>query len=234
MFQDDRSDREPSHLPDSKRHALLLAVTESYHHALLRGDRAQAQALVLQGLSDGLTLADLYIDVFQPVLYTVGKMWEAGEISVTQEHLATAITQTALAKIYGLALLPTGTEKRAIIACLSGNLHEIGARMIADFLQLAGYDARFMGANTAEEVFLAAVDEDRPEIVGLSASLDVHIARITETIHILRNDFGSYHPIIMVGGGAFNRDEALWKQVGADIWGADARQAIANLESNLS
>jgi methanogenic corrinoid protein MtbC1 len=209
-------------------------LMERYLHALLAGDRTSAQTLILDAFHAGTPLQTLYLEVFQPVLQELGRLWQTGQISVAQVHLATAITQTILATIYVQAPPAAGHGKRVLIACLSNNYHEIGPRMLADFLQLAGYETLFLGANTPEESFLSMVDEQRPDVIALSATLDSHVERIRQTIDIIRSDFPDYRPIIMVGGMAFNQTDGLWKQVGADVWGADARQALENLEGLVS
>jgi MerR family transcriptional regulator, light-induced transcriptional regulator len=210
--------------PDSA-HPLM----RTYLQTMLDGDRQLAHTLVVDAFHAGLSLRAIYLDVFQPALYEVGRLWERGAISVAQEHLATAITQGVLATIYGAAPVAPRKPQRAVVACLSGNYHEIGARMMADFLQAAGYDTLFLGANTPDASVLELIGQQRPDIIGLPSTMTTQVQGVQATIAQIRGDFASFRPTILVGGMAFNAVDGLWKQVGADVWGRDAGEALDHL-----
>jgi methanogenic corrinoid protein MtbC1 len=205
------------------------ALARGYLQAILKGNRLIAQQFVMDAARNGMPLRQIYLEVFQPALYEVGRLWETGRVSVAQEHLATAITQTILSTIYAEALIPAPTGQRAIVACLSGNYHEIGARMVADLLQLSGFDALFLGANTPEQSFLEMVDDLKPQVIGLPSSLPRHVEQVRATIAKVRGDFATDRPTILVGGLAFNQVDALWRQVGGDVSGRDAGEAVDHL-----
>lgn len=204
-------------------------ITTAYTQFILDGERAQAHDLIFDVYRQGWTIHDIYLKVFQPSLYEVGHLWETGKVSIAQEHLATAITQSVLSAIYAQVDLPTNLDKHAIVACLAGNYHEIGPRMIADFLQLAGYNTRFLGANTPVDSVLEMIDQLRPDVIGLPATVTKHVEPVRAAIERLRADFVTYRPVVMVGGMAFNLVDGLWKEVKADVWGPDGQQAIERL-----
>lgn len=205
------------------------ALMRAYLNAILKGNRVLATKLVLDAVKAGMPARDIYLDVFQTALYEVGRQWEIGQISVAHEHLATAITQTVLATLYHEIPLPAAREESAIIACLSGNTHELGPRILADFLQMAGFDAYFIGADTPETSLLEMIQDIKPAVVGLPATLPRHIEPVRQMIEIIRSEFVSNRPRIMVGGIAFNLVDNLWQDVQADVWGYDAQQAVDRL-----
>jgi MerR family transcriptional regulator, light-induced transcriptional regulator len=200
-----------------------------YLDQLLQGDRLAAQQVVMGAFHEGLTIRQIYLDVFQPALYEIGRLWERGQISVAQEHLATAITQTILARIYAETPLDITRDEIALVACLPGNHHQVGPRMVADFLALAGFDSRFLGADTPTDDLLTMIDEVKPAVIGLPSTLSSHVHAIQATIERIRADFTSYRPTIMVGGLAFNLVDGLWQRVGGDVWGRDAAEAVDHL-----
>ncbi|HEX3052525.1 MAG TPA: cobalamin-dependent protein [Aggregatilineaceae bacterium] len=204
-------------------------IAEQYTRLILEGDRGAAQHLVFGVLDQGATVRDIYLKIFQPSLYEVGRQWEAGQLSIAREHLATAVTQSVLSSIYSRVSLPPHLSHHAVVACLSGNYHEIGPRMLADFLQMAGYNTRFLGSNTPIASVLELIDELKPDVIGLPATTPEHVEAVRRTIELLRADFNSYRPVIMVGGLAFNASGDLWKRVQADLWGLDAGQAVDRL-----
>ncbi|HEX3053606.1 MAG TPA: B12-binding domain-containing protein, partial [Aggregatilineaceae bacterium] len=203
----------------------MIASQALFLQAILKGDRIAADQIVREALHQG-TIRDSYLQIFQPSLYEVGRLWEVGQVSIAQEHLATAITQSALASIYARVDLPTSTEQNAIIACLSGNYHEIGPRMLADFMQMAGFNTRFLGADTPEDSLMSMISSIKPDVIGLPATTQEQVQSVQTAIERLRADFASYRPTVMVGGLAFNQVDDLWKKVKADVWGIDAGQAV--------
>lgn len=219
---------------DRSEHELVImpppnALMRAYLGAILKGNRVLATKLVMDAVKAGMSVRDVYLDVFQAALYEVGRQWEIGQVSVAQEHLATAITQTVLATLYNEVPMPVARKESAVVACLSGNTHQLGPRILADFLQMAGFDAYFLGADTPETSLLAMIDDIKPGIIGLPATLPRHIEPVRQMIGVLRSEFVSYQPTIMVGGIAFNLVENLWREAHADVWGYDAGQAIDNL-----
>lgn len=210
------------------------ALQQAYLNAVLSGNRLLAKQHVMDAFRNGLSLEQIYVDVIQPVLYHVGYLWEKGKASVAQEHLATAITQTILSNIYSEVTLPDMGDKKALIACLEHNHHQIGPRMMADILQLNGIDTLFLGENTPIRDFCQMIDTMKPDIVGIPASLLTHIENVELTIERIRADFVTYRPIIMVGGIPFNLVDNLWKKVGGDVWGENAVIAFDRLSQWLS
>jgi MerR family transcriptional regulator, light-induced transcriptional regulator len=204
-------------------------ILQDYTQSILKGDRIQAQKLVFGALEQGQSIRDIYLKVVQPSLYEVGRLWEVGQVSIAQEHLATAITQSVLATIYAQVELPSSLEQHAVVACLEGNFHEIGPRMLADFLQMAGYNTRFLGTNSSADCVIEVIEAVKPSVVGFPATTRDQVDAVKSTIERVRADFTRYRPTIMVGGLAFNLVDGLWKAVEADLWKEDGGQAVDEL-----
>lgn len=207
----------------------MADLVQQYTHSILSGDRIQAQKLVFGALDQGRTIRDVYLNILQPSLYEVGRRWEIGQISIAQEHLATAITQSVLSAIYAQVTLPASLDQHAVVACLQGNFHEIGPRMLADFLQMAGYNARFLGTDTSFDHLTEMIQTLKPSVVGLPATTQSQVDNVKRAIDRIRADFASYRPVIMVGGLAFNLVDGLWKTIEADLWREDGGQAVDEL-----
>jgi methanogenic corrinoid protein MtbC1 len=74
----------------------MLDLRQRYVDALVAGDLASAERLIEDSGTDVRTL---YLEVLQPALYEIGRRWEEAEISVAQEHLASATTQSLMARL---------------------------------------------------------------------------------------------------------------------------------------
>ncbi len=171
-----------------------------YLAALLAGERATCTRTVEALLAGGCPLKTLYVDLFQRSLYEVGCLWEGNKISVATEHLATAITENLMVLGYPQVFASPRVGHRAIVTCCVDEYHQLGAKMVADLLELNGWDTLFLGASTPETAVCAMAAERRPDLVCLSVSLSINLPRVTTTIAAIRQQQPSL--TILVGGQA--------------------------------
>lgn len=193
--------------------------------ALAAGDRVRAQTLVDEAVAAGRDLMAIEVHLLQPALYGIGREWQENRISVAQEHLATAIVQTLMAGAFGQTIPAPPNGRRALFACLAGNYHALGLRMVADGFEIAGWDVEYLGADTPFASLLERTRDFRPEIIGLSASLPQHLRPVRDAIAALRRHLGADCPRVIAGGLVINQFPALAAAVGAQLWQPDAQQA---------
>jgi methanogenic corrinoid protein MtbC1 len=202
----------------------LDRLAQKYLDALLVGDRLSASRMILQAVEQGTPVKDIYQRVFQPTQQEIGRLWQTNQISVAQEHYCTAATQLVMSQLYPYLFSRVQKGPRLVTACVGGELHEIGARMVADFFEMDGWDTYFLGANTPAESVLQTVDERRAEILAVSATMTFHIERVRELIAATRQS--GLKVRVMVGGYPFNIAPGLWRNVGANGYAPNAQEAI--------
>jgi methanogenic corrinoid protein MtbC1 len=122
--------------------------------ATVRTDVTGLGNLVEQTLSLP-TLQEAFFDVLAPALVEVGTRWQAGEINVAQEHLASSTVRSGMQRL--LADARAGVRGVAVLACVPGEQHEIGLLMFAVLLRAEGWQVAYLGADTpvADAVALA-------------------------------------------------------------------------------
>lgn len=206
-------------------------VLADYLAAILAGDRRTAVEVVDAARRDGLDLRTLYLEVFQPALREVGRLWQQNVISVADEHLATAITQSAMSRLYGeLFAAHSGPRPLLVAACADTERHEVGLRMVCDLMEIEGWDTMFLGASVPVESLVEMVKDRRPQVLALSATIAPHLPRVRETIRAVREATGGDAPVIAVGGRPFVGDPELAKRLGADLTATDAAEAVNRLQ----
>ena len=200
----------------------------AFEQALLAGDRREAIAIVERCLVDGRDLIAAELHIIQPALYRIGRKWQNNEVSVAQEHLATAIAQSVMS----LGLMKTEPAspigKRVLLACVEGNRHAVGLQMVADAYQLSGWDVQFLGADVPTAALVGQVLEWKPHLVGLSISFAHQLPVVRKVMVRLQEALGNARPPVIIGGLAINHFDALAGQVGAEGWGPDAAAAVAS------
>lgn len=208
-------------------------IAARYLAALLSGDRVAAIVLVREALAEGMSLCDLYQSVLQPAMYEIGRLWQIGQLDVASEHLATAITRGVI-EVSSSSMKPLLSGPPAVIAtCVGSELHEIGLRMVADCLELSGWNTLFLGANMPLDAIVALAVQHRARVVAASITMGSHARFVRDLVSALRQSVIGSSVKILVGGQPFNRIPELWRQIGADGTAVDARAAAAWLEANV-
>jgi MerR family transcriptional regulator, light-induced transcriptional regulator len=207
------------------------ALRRSYSDAIQRGDRRAALRAIDEARTDGLDIRTLYEEVLQPAQREIGRLWQENRITVADEHLATAITQAAMSRVYDeLFRVEPRAGRTLIAACADTERHELGLRMVCDLLELDGWDTCYLGATVPIESLVDIVRERRPRAVALSASIAPHLQRLQSAIAAIRETLGAATPLIMVGGRLFQDDPALGQLIGADVTARTAGEAVRVLD----
>nr|WP_211194683.1 cobalamin-dependent protein [Pyxidicoccus fallax] len=205
----------------------LTSLREKYLAAQLSGNRKEAlRLLVDEGLLRGIPLQVLHLEIIQKAQYEIGRLWQENIISVAQEHLATAISQLALAHLYRHLPRDPDNGKVVMVSCVEGELHEVGARMASDFLEMSGFDVRFLGANVPPEHLARMVREVRPDLLALSVTMTYHLPQLREAVKHARAAMPGLP--IAVGGLAFQWAPELEKDLDVSFFGRDARELVAS------
>ena len=215
--------RTASYLDPGQR---LSPLAQDYVHTMLGGFRQAAAQLVFDAADRGEPVPQLYLHVFQPALREIGRLWQLQKISVAQEHFCSIATQIVMAQL--LLRVPAARRcgRGIVIACVSGDLHELGGRMVGDFFEMAGWDTYFCGGNMPHAAVVQAVVERKADVLAVSATMGHHVHAVQDLIELVRADPRCGRLRVMVGGYPFTIDPALWRTVGADGTAADADAAV--------
>lgn len=196
--------------------------------AELRGEnRPAANAMILDAVAQGTSVKDIYLNVFQPSQYEIGRLWQLNEMTVAEEHYCTAATQLIMAQLYPYTFASKKNGLRLLAVCIGDELHEIGLHMVADLFEMEGWDTYYLGSNTPAAVVLQTLDARRPNVLAISATMTYHVELVGGLIAKVREANLDTIPQIIVGGYPFNVDPKLWQHVGADGYARDAEQAVA-------
>ncbi len=216
---------EPSYISEDQP---LGRECQAYLKALLRRDRLGAYALIDAAIENGASLREVYRHIFQTSQYEVGRLWQTQEISVADEHYCTAVTQSAMSRFYADWIGQKSKDRAGVLvsACIGGEKHEIGLRMLTDVFEMEGWETHYLGSQVEEEPLIDTVVQTGADILALSATMTFHVHLMKKQIARLRTDPRLRDLKIIVGGLPFNVDSALWRRVGADGYAPDADRAV--------
>jgi methanogenic corrinoid protein MtbC1 len=171
-------------------------------------------------------LARFYQEVMTPALYEIGRLWEEGEISAVQEHLATAISMRIMSAMYGGFVLHESSKGKAVITAAPNEYHEVGARMVSDQLEMSGWQVDYLGANSPATDLLALLRQEPPFLLGFSIVVPFNIEAVRRIIEEIRADRLLKDIKVMVGGPVFALEPELCQKINADGFATSGGQAI--------
>lgn len=211
----------------------LADLAREYLDLLLAGERAQASRLIQQAVDDGVAVKDIYLHVFQRTQHEVGRLWQINQISVAHEHYCTAATQLIMSQLYPKIMSGEKTGRRLVMTCVNDELHELGARMVADFFEMEGWDTYYLGANTPTPDILSTLDEKQPDLLGISTTITYNLDQMSNLIEDVKaSPLGEKIPVL-VGGRPFNIDPKLYESIGADGQAPDAGTALRTADQMI-
>ncbi len=155
----------------------------------------------------------------------VGVDFRDGILFVPEVLLAANAMKAGMAILKPI-LASTGAEPvgKVVIGTVKGDIHDIGKNLVGMMMEGAGFEVIDLGINTDADAYIAALEQHRPEILGMSALLTTTMPYMkvvidTMTRKGLREDY-----IVMVGGAPLN--EEFGKAVGANAYCRDAATAV--------
>ena len=175
-------------------------------------------------LDRGWSPQDVLNEALVEAMRIVGIDFRDGILFVPEVLLAAKAMKAGMAVLRPL-LAETGAETigSVVIGTVKGDIHDIGKNLVAMMLEGAGFDVIDLGINTDVEAYIQALDEHRPDILGMSALLTTTMPYMKVVIDTMvekgiRDDY-----IVLVGGAPLNED--FGRAVGADAYCRDAAVA---------
>lgn len=200
---------------------------------LIAGQRADASQVVEGMITNGIDLRDIYEHVFRASQYEVGLLWQSNRITVAHELFCTAATQLIMAGLYPRIFRTQRGAPTLVACCVTGELHEMGIRMVADHFEMEGWDTHCLGANMPARHLLDSVFQHNAVLLAVSVTLPVHIRHATELISMVRSDTRLSKVKVLDGGYSFGYDPKLWRKSGADLYASSAAEAVQLANDNV-
>jgi len=128
-------------------------------------------------------------------------------------------------------LAETGAERigKVVIGTVKGDIHDIGKNLVGMMLEGAGFEVVDLGINNPVEAYLEALEEHKPDILGMSALLTTTMPYMKVVIQALEEKGMRDDQIVLVGGAPLN--EEFGKAVGADAYCRDAAVAAETAQA---
>ena len=196
-------------------------LTEQVHDDLYNGLKEEVEEATHIFLSRGWSAEKVLNDALVEGMRIVGIDFRDGILFVP-EVLLSANAMKAGMEILRPLLAETGAEPigKVVIGTVKGDIHDIGKNLVAMMLEGAGFEVIDLGINTDADSFLAALEEHKPDILGMSALLTTTMPYMKVVIDTLQERGLRDKYVVMVGGAPLN--EEFGQAIGADAYCRDA------------
>jgi DNA-binding transcriptional MerR regulator len=220
-----------------------LSAAEAARQAVIGETVAEGTTPVLEGLADELrdaldrfdedganrsldrligavSVERVMRDVLLPYLRILGDRWARGEVSVAQEHFASALLR---GRLLGLARgWGTGTGPALVLACPPGEQHDLGLIMFGIAASRRGRRITYLGQDTPFSTIAATIDAVGPELVVLAVAEGTSLGEHAREIRALAKRVP-----VAVGGAGITEDEV--RRLGARFLEGDPVEAAGAL-----
>jgi excisionase family DNA binding protein len=211
------------------------ASRDTYRHRLreriLAGDEPGAWHVLESVMAAGAAPSAAMLDVLAPAMRDIGAGWERGEITVGEEHRATAVALRLVGRLGPRFARPGRQRGTVIVACAPGDTHSLPSAMLATVLRGEGFEVIELGGDTPAEAVAAACRAagTRLRAVGISVSVTDRLPAAGRTVRRVRKAVPA-GTLVLLGGPAVP-SAARARELGAHDWAADAAAVAALLHA---
>jgi excisionase family DNA binding protein len=209
---------------------------EQFEARLVAGDEPGSWALIEAVLAAGMKPDESLLELVAPAMRSIGTHWQRGELSIADEHRASAVSARLIARLgsrFGRRGVKRGT---VVLAAPAGELHGLPVSIGANLLRWRGFNVVELGADTPPEALVEAVANEAgtgggPLAVGIVNTLTGQQPSVESSV----TEVHRAHPgVPVLLGGAAVVDAAQARRLGADVYTGkrgdvlvDALEAIA-------
>ncbi len=224
--QDNYDDEEDIILSDLNDDELVEQMHDDLYNGLKEEIEEGTNILLERGWGPDKVLNDALVEGMR----IVGIDFRDGILFVPEVLMAANAMKGGMAILRPL-LAETGAESigKVVIGTVKGDIHDIGKNLVGMMLEGAGFEVIDIGINNPVEDYLAALEEHKPDILGMSALLTTTMPYMKVVIDTLKEQGMRDDFIVLVGGAPLN--EEFGEAVGADAYCRDAAVAVETAKS---
>jgi excisionase family DNA binding protein len=155
----------------------------------------------------GKTLTEIFDELICPAMRRIGELWYDGDLSVTQEHIATRAASNAIYKLRNVLPVSKVSGELAMCCALEGDFHEFPTHLAQMTIENEGWEVLNFGANTPLYCLADEVMDHLPEMICISATILNDVERISRDYKTFVEQIGKLKIPIVLGGRAFNDEQ---------------------------
>lgn len=202
--------------------------------AVLDGDAELTMCLVKNALADGISSDDIVEHALIASMSAVGRDFKSGDFYIPDVLMSSRASHAALFALQSApnAHAPKKDRGTVVVGTVAGDLHDIGKNIASLMLQCARFEVIDLGIDVVPEVFVQAIRDHKPIVLGLSALLTTTVSEMSKVIEAV--DAAGLRSEVKIYVSGMPVTQAFADEIGADHYCEDARDTIDYVESLVS
>ncbi len=192
-------------------------------HSLIAGCEEAAANLLIGEYLEGKSLPKIFDESICPALRRIGELWFEGELTVSQEHLATRTAQSAIYKLRSTLPVPRMTGELALCCAMEGDFHELPTHLAQMTFEDEGWEVLNFGANTPLKCLAKEISRHLPTVVCISATIIADVELLARHYKCFAERVSKLKIPILLGGRAF-KDEEIRQRFPAEFYAENFEQ----------
>jgi corrinoid protein of di/trimethylamine methyltransferase len=218
-----------------KKGYVMSEILDKMKAAVLDGEEEEAVALAEQALAGKMDLKTVMDEGFIKGIQEAGRLFADGEYFLPDLVCSADAMKAALTILDEELKRPSSgfeSKGKIIMTTVQGDVHDIGKIIVGAMLTAVGYEVHDLGVDVPNEEVLAAIDEIKPDVVGLSALLTTTMVEQKNIIEALKESGKRGDVRVIIGGAPVTHEWA--NKIGADGYSDDAIGAVALVNGLLA
>ena len=202
-----------------------MADMQAIAESVINGNAPAAREGAERALAEGASAAEILQQALVPGMDEVGYRFKNNIFYVPEVLIAARAMHAAMDVVKPLlAESDVPSAGRVAVGTVKGDLHDIGKNLVIMMLEGGGFDVVDLGVDAAPDKFLAAIRDEKPDVIGLSALLTTTMINMRTIIEALVEAGVRDQVKIMIGGAPVTQGYA--DEIGADGYAPDAASAV--------
>ena len=192
---------------------------------VIKGDASVIETEVNKALNEGVSAQDILAKGLISGMNVVGERFKDGDMFLPEVLMSARAMRRGLGIVRPLlAKSGQSSQGKIVMGTVEGDIHDIGKKIVSFLFQGNGFDVIDLGIDLKAEVFIQAIEEHKPDILGMSALLTTTMLNMGKVIELLEEK-GLREKIKVIVGGAPVSEEFA-KSIGADGYAPEAASAV--------
>jgi len=202
-----------------------MAIYDALKEAIIVGDEKEVEAQVNQALGEGVDAKEIMTNGLIGGMEVVGKRFKAGEMFLPEVLLSAEVMHKGL-DIVNPLLAKAGHKGigTVVMGTVEGDIHDIGKKIVSLLLEGTGFEVIDLGVDVKADTFQQAVEQHKPNVLGMSALLTTTMVNMGKTIDLLKETKLRDKVKVIIGGAPVT--EQFAKSIGADGYALEAGSAV--------
>lgn len=184
-----------------------MSLYEDFYDAFEKLEQEKCIELISNALKNQeVSIIDLYENVLRKSMAHLTDVETDVNHKIWKEHIQSGIVRSVIELAYPYVLNSRNTKplKRAAVICPDGEQHELGARMVSDYVRIMGFETYFVGRDTPRKELFDLINALNLDLIAISVTNYYNISKAIQMISFIETNFPSVK--LIVGGKGFENN----------------------------